>query len=84
MAIMIETMGNQLIGEDSRLYHNDKKDVIEDDSVEIVKQIEDQTRGSVKNCKKIIWHHTLRETNQYLTPSKNKFFIFNKHPVQQL
>ena len=54
MAIIIETMGNQFIDKDSRLYHIDTKKVIEDDSVEIVEQIEDQIRGSVKNCKKSI------------------------------
>ena len=54
LAIMIEMMGNQFIDKDSWLYHIDTKAVIEDESVKIVKQIEDQTRGSVKNCKKII------------------------------
>ena len=47
MAIMIEMMRNQFID-------INPKEQIEDESVEIVKQIEDQTRGSVKNCKKSI------------------------------
>ena len=82
MTIMTETVGIQFIDKDSQLYHFDTKEVIEEQSAGIVKHIGDQTRGSVPN-RKNIWHHTLRETNQYLTPSKNEFFIFNKHPVQQ-
>ena len=84
MAMMIGMVGDKFADNDSWLYRIDTKELFDDDSVEIVKQREDQTIGSVQNCKKIIWHHTSRETNQYLTPSnEKKFFIFNKHPVQQ-
>ena len=47
MAIMIETMANQFTDKDSRILRNDTNEVIEDESVEIVKQ----TRGSVKTVK---------------------------------
>ena len=34
-------------------YRIDTKEVIEGESAEIVKQIDNQTRGSIKNCKKL-------------------------------
>ena len=44
-------MANQFTDKDSRILRIDTKEVIEDESVEIVKQTEDQTRGSVKVVK---------------------------------
>ena len=80
---MVETMANQFTDKDSLILRTDTSEMFEDESVEIVKQIEDQTRGSVKTVRKLsditpkgsptnIWH-----------PEKNTFFIFNKHPVQE-
>ena len=53
MAIMVETMANQFTDKDSLILRTDTSEMIEDESVEIVKQIEDQTRGSVKTVRKL-------------------------------
>ena len=50
MVIMIEMIANRFTDKDSRILHIDTKEVIEDESEEIVKQIEDQTTGLLKNC----------------------------------
>ena len=53
MAIMVETMANQFTDKNSLILRTDTSEMIEDESVEIVKQIEDQTRGSVKTARKL-------------------------------
>ena len=83
MAIMVETMANQFTDKDSLILRTDTSEMIEDESVEIVKQIEDQTRGSVKTARKLSDITSKGSPTNIWHPEKNTFFIFNKHPVQE-
>ena len=83
MAIMAETMANQITDKESRILRIDTKEVIEDESVGTVKQIENQTRSSVKTLSKSSDNTPKGTPTNIWPPQKIKFLMFNKNPVQE-